>query len=272
MLKRLVMLTAAVTMLAAIPVYAGQWTFDSNGYRYQNDDGNDARNEWVWIDMDGDGASECYYFGEDGYRLTDTATPDGYVVDNWGMWVVDGVRQTRGTSTLTGQSIELQMSQEEADRMRADLKKTLDYYNGIMPTSDAAPEPVESDPFELADRVLELVNEERVKHGREALEANDDLMDAAVMRAEESDYCAPHTRPDGSSFGTAISYSKYAGENLMNMSYATRGLEQLAQDATQGWMNSSGHRQNILNSKFKETGVGVFIEGSRMCIIQLFAD
>ena len=50
---------------------------------------------WQWIDKDGDGMAECYYFGPFGTTYTSTTTPDGYTVNEYGQWTVDGVVQTQ---------------------------------------------------------------------------------------------------------------------------------------------------------------------------------
>lgn len=55
---------------------------------------------WTWIDDNGDGVSECYYFQEvsDGKRgrlYKGTTTPDGYTVNEKGQWTVNGVVQTK---------------------------------------------------------------------------------------------------------------------------------------------------------------------------------
>jgi uncharacterized protein YkwD len=64
-----------------------------------------------------------------------------------------------------------------------------------------------------------------------------------------------HTRPDGTTCFTAlkqfgVSYST-AGENI---AYGQPD----AQSVVTGWMNSAGHRANILNGSFKQTGIGVY--------------
>ena len=58
---------------------------------------------WQWIDGNGDGLKECYYFNQTsganglplGAMLRNATTPDGYTVNANGEWVVDGVVQTR---------------------------------------------------------------------------------------------------------------------------------------------------------------------------------
>lgn len=58
---------------------------------------------WHWIDGNGDGVGECYYFGENHYILTDTVTPDGYTVNADGAWIENGVVQTVGQNVYEKQ-------------------------------------------------------------------------------------------------------------------------------------------------------------------------
>lgn len=55
---------------------------------------------WQWIDRDGDGIMECYYFnqfsdGTKGRLYRNTTTPDGYEVNEDGQWIVNGKIQTK---------------------------------------------------------------------------------------------------------------------------------------------------------------------------------
>jgi hypothetical protein len=96
MKKKLAALAAIVagTVMMTMTSYAGQWKSDQNGWWYQNDDGSWPVNTWEWI-ADSTGLEKCYYFDQSGYCLTGTSTPDGYVVDSSGAWIVDGVVKTR---------------------------------------------------------------------------------------------------------------------------------------------------------------------------------
>ena len=100
---KLMVLTAVLTLGAAMTSYAG-WKQNDTGYWWQNDDGSYLTNGWHWLDGNGDGISECYYFDGNGYMAANTTTPDGYTVDGSGAWVVDGVVQTQGTQTQGTQS------------------------------------------------------------------------------------------------------------------------------------------------------------------------
>lgn len=75
--------------------YGAGWASSSEGYRWQNNDGTFARNEWRWIDSDSDGLAECYYFGDDSILLTNAVTPDGSSVDVNGAWNIGDVVQKK---------------------------------------------------------------------------------------------------------------------------------------------------------------------------------
>lgn len=98
MRKRFKMALCAAVLTAAMGMtaYAGQWKSDAKGWWWQEDDGTYPANTWKWLDGNQDGVSECYYFGQDGYMLVQTATPDGYQVNGDGAWVKDGAVQTQG--------------------------------------------------------------------------------------------------------------------------------------------------------------------------------
>lgn len=106
---------------------------------------------------------------------------------------------------------------------------------------------------EFQQEVLRLVNIEREKEGLAPLEYVHAIQDAADIRASEITQSFSHTRPDGSSCFTVlhdapISYFT-AGENI---AYGYRTPEAVVT----GWMNSPGHRANILNASFTGIVVG----------------
>ncbi len=104
-------------------------------------------------------------------------------------------------------------------------------------------------------KVIDLVNAERAKEGLTALTMDLQVQAAAQIRAMECEKLFSHTRPDGSSFATAlkeqnVSYRR-AGENI---AWGQRTPEQVVA----GWMNSEGHRANIMNPNFTKIGVGYY--------------
>jgi len=100
--KKVVLMTAVFSMLATTTAFAGTWRAGDGANQgkwwYDNGNGTYAGNGWQWIDGNGDGISESYYFDENGWLLTNTSTPDGYKVDANGAWIQDGVVQTKAIS------------------------------------------------------------------------------------------------------------------------------------------------------------------------------
>lgn len=112
---------------------------------------------------------------------------------------------------------------------------------------------------EAAEAVTSLVNAARQDAGLSELELDADLCAAAQARAQEIAQSFSHTRPDGSSCFTileefGISY-RAAGESIA-MGQRT------PEEVMDGWMNSSGHRANILNGTFTSIGVGYYVDGA----------
>lgn len=103
MKKRFTTLLLAVGTSAAMAFtsFAGAWKLDANGRWYQNDDGSYPANCWQWIDDDSDGIAECFCFDGNGYVLMNTASPDGYMLNANGEWIVDGMVQTQSVSSAT---------------------------------------------------------------------------------------------------------------------------------------------------------------------------
>lgn len=104
---------------------------------------------------------------------------------------------------------------------------------------------------EFARQVLELCNEERAKAGVAPLQLAEDLQSAAMIRAEEISRFMSHTRPDGRDCTTVLKTRWGAGENIAG------GYDSTSR-AVAGWLDSPGHRRNILYRDFKYLGVGYY--------------
>jgi len=103
---------------------------------------------------------------------------------------------------------------------------------------------------EAIERIVELVNIERKKAGVAPLALSRELLRPANIRAREITLLFSHTRPNGLPFNSAfygIDY-KMAGENI---AAGQNSCEMVMQQ----WMDSPGHRANILNKKYKYIGV-----------------
>ena len=138
------------------------------------------------------------------------------------------------------------------------------------PANDSpAPEtPDDSDPQgDFAAQVAALVNAARAEYGLPALTVDAKVQQAAQVRARESAQSFSHTRPDGSSFSTAlteagVSYTR-SGENI---AYG----QTTPQQVVQAWMDSAGHRANILDAGFTHIGVGYAVVNGTAYWAQLF--
>ncbi|MFJ4468411.1 sigma-70 family RNA polymerase sigma factor [Streptomyces sp. NPDC089424] len=127
-------------------------------------------------------------------------------------------------------------------------------------SAPSAPPQTQPAPTGAVAQVVALVNEERSAAGCGPLSEDGQLNQAAQGHSQDMaarDFF-DHTNPDGADPGqrtTAAGYdwSTY-GENI------ARG-QQTPQAVMDSWMNSPGHRANILNCSFKDIGVGIH-EGS----------
>lgn len=120
-----------------------------------------------------------------------------------------------------------------------------------------------------ASEVVRLTNSARSQNGYAALVEDGALSEAAAVRAREIARSFSHTRPSGASFSSALSESGVsylrAGENIASG-------QKSASEVVNAWMNSPGHRANILNSSYSRIGsASVNIDGT-LYWVQLFAD
>lgn len=125
--------------------------------------------------------------------------------------------------------------------------------DGGQPEAPETPEVPETPAFAM--QVIELVNQERAKEGLPALVYDAGIEKAALVRAKETETSFSHTRPDGRKFSTALTEAgvefRGAGENI---AYGQRTPEEVMK----GWMNSPGHRANIMNENYTKIGVGYY--------------
>lgn len=124
-----------------------------------------------------------------------------------------------------------------------------------------AEKPAVSPSGNYESQVAELVNKERAAQGLAPLKFNSDLSKVAKLKAQDlrdKNYFS-HTSPTyGSPFDMMKSYGiRYtaAGENIAK-GYMTPAA------VMKGWMNSPGHRANIMNNNFTEIGVGYVTDSS----------
>jgi uncharacterized protein YkwD len=103
------------------------------------------------------------------------------------------------------------------------------------------------------EQVVKLVNIERAKEGLAPLTVDNNVEKAAMVRANEIQTQFAHVRPNGTGFVTALKEAgavyRGAGENIA-------WGQKTPEEVVAGWMNSPGHRANIMNKNYVNIGVG----------------
>lgn len=119
---------------------------------------------------------------------------------------------------------------------------------------------ISSSVLAFENEVIRLVNEQRAKHGLKALSTNWELSRVARYKSQDmvDHRYFSHTSP---TYGTPFQMIKDFG-----LSYRTAGEniaygQQTPRSVVDSWMNSSGHRANILNTSYTQIGVGYVSHG-----------
>jgi uncharacterized protein YkwD len=142
-------------------------------------------------------------------------------------------------------------------------------------TTPALPEGTFRD--NIAREILALVNEERTAHGLAPVAWSDEFAGSARTRAREITvrFEADHRRPDGRTWDTSLREAgirfRTAGENMARGGHSRDGANWYTPEVVmKSWMNSEGHRENILNANFELLGVGAFDYNGTRYYVQHF--
>ena len=137
-----------------------------------------------------------------------------------------------------------------------DASRVMRYSLGLL---DSIVQDVETDSKkeEYVNEVLRLINVERSEVGLNPLVLDEAVCQAADIRAKEIEEQFSHTRPNNTPWHTIlaeenISY-RSSGENIA-AGYST------PQEVVNAWMNSDGHRANILSEKYTKIGIGYYYD------------
>lgn len=139
------------------------------------------------------------------------------------------------------------------------------------PAASGAPQSAEF--ADAESRIMDGVNVERQENGLAPLAGNDVLHDVARTysrrMAEESFFS--HDSPSGDSVKERVEARglryRAVGENLFQAVHVPSG--DVPRVAVEGWMNSPGHRGNILGA-YEQTGVGAWQVGNSIYVTQVF--
>lgn len=125
---------------------------------------------------------------------------------------------------------------------------------------------------QMETAVRQGINQVRQKNGLQPLQNNEKLAQVArnYSRQMAQQNFFSHTGADGSTLQDRVSAGGISywivGENL----FKSQNVPQPVPAAIEGWMQSPGHRENILRPVFRETGIGVWRVGNTYYITQLF--
>ena len=162
---------------------------------------------------------------------------------------VDGIQTTIGEAIST-----------EAAESPYDSALTDDIYTSATGTLNISG----TQNYTYASQVITLLNEQRVNNGLSPLTADSTLTAAAMQRAAETVIYFSHTRPNGSRCFTAFD-GGWRGENIA-------AGQADPDEVITGWMNSTGHRKNILEANYTSVGVACFNYKGINFWVQCFSD
>ncbi len=189
------------------------------------------------------GEAQCKFYlsGEDGTEI---------------YYTLDGSRPDKKTSEDVGGKSGF-VTVDAGATLRAVAVKD-GWLDSMVLKKEAPPKLEDIAPEEYEKEVVRLVNIERKKVGACELTVTDELSKAADIRAEELLISFSHDRPDGRKCFTVfdecgVIYTPAgcngAGENIS-------GGRATPEEVVQAWMNSPGHKENMLNPNFRKIGVG----------------
>lgn len=243
-----------------------QWITDANGKRYFDSKGNMCCG---WKKISG----AKYYFDDGGYMVTGYHEIDGaeyyflndgkqalktvfdssddvyYVIEKENHTVIDVVDASDWRSY-----------KKDADSSLVDTSKVVStdgtsHKNNSGSSQGGSLETGINEEWEM--ECFDLINEQRTKRGLSALEHDDAIQEACDVRAVEIAESFSHTRPDGTSCFTALEDAGVSaggcGENICAGTTSPKA-------AVEAWMNSPGHKANILTKKFKKGAIGFYYD------------
>ena len=138
-------------------------------------------------------------------------------------------------------------------------------YTGEAPTEletdNPASQPEVTAPIDadtMKQDIVDRTNALRKENGIAALTADDKLMQAAQVRAEEmaASGVYSHIRPDGRKYMT-VTDSQYIGENIHCLEDWALKEKSLPETVMWAWSASAGHFKNMTNSRYGSIGVGL---------------
>ena len=134
-------------------------------------------------------------------------------------------------------------------------------YTGEAPSAEAVPPAAAPSDVDAAKQdIVARTNALRAERGIAALTADDQLMRAAQVRADEMAATGTysHTRPDGRQYYT-VTDCRQVGENIhqIPLLYLEQQKSALAETLIYSWSKSAGHMENMTDESYAAIGVGL---------------
>ena len=115
--------------------------------------------------------------------------------------------------------------------------------------------------------LLDAINAYRIENGAGELSINGRLSGIAYVRAREGVAAWSHTRPDGSSYTSALSDYGYSYGAVTELMVRISGSD--ANAVMEKWRESKSHSKSLLSSDYDTVGIGIFYSGGRAYLVCL---
>ena len=177
-------------------------------------------------------------------------------------WAAPAVKWAVSSGLMNGSGSRIKPTGNTTRAQSAQLFMNL---TSVFPNGITLPETSANKNYDtaLAKAIFQLVNQERAAKGLNPLTYLSSLDSVAQVRGEEISRVFSHTRPDGTSCFTAGDFN---GENI----YYRTGTGTTAETVMDAWMNSEGHRANILSQSFTGISVACYVKGNSVYCVQIF--
>lgn len=138
-------------------------------------------------------------------------------------------------------------------------------------TTQAVSKPQTSPNTDVATSILNLVNRQRSAQGLKSLSLDSALNNAATLKAQDmaDKGYFDHTSP---TYGTPFQMLKSLGISYRSAGENIAKGQKTPEAVMNAWMNSSGHRANILNSSYGKLGVGYVVKNGTTYWVQIFTN
>ena len=209
--------------------------------------------------------------------------PETTMLPYWYMTLVENKGDMSNISTITGSFSAIYLlivtKEDGVKHIRYEIKGTRsakylqNYLNEFTDTGVATIPLIDLNVvgdlhFEFVQPVIDRVNSERTQAGLYTLTSSTELTKLAMVRAIETTVYWSHTRPNGETcFTVTLNGVGYSGSIIAENIAAGQSTPEKVMDS---WMNSPGHRANILSDKFNQIGVGCFVTADVFYWVQLF--